>query len=190
MTSQLNLDRIQQQGDLQLKNARNEVARASQSYQEAQDNLERLLEGADPLDLEAAELEIGQARLALQAAQVDLTQATLSAPFDGIVSAVPVSMGEWALPGAMAIELIDVCRWRVETKNVGELEIARVQEGQEALVRVNAFQDNVLHGRVITISPVAVVQQGDTTYTLMIELEPTDLNLRPGMTARVEILTE
>jgi hypothetical protein len=34
------------------------------------------------------------------------------------------------------------------------------------------------------------VQQGDTTYTLMIELEPTDLNLRPGMTARVEMLTE
>jgi hypothetical protein len=43
---------------------------------------------------------------------------------------------------------------------------------------------------VVTISPVAVVQQGDTTYTLMIEVEPTDLNLRPGMTAQVEILTE
>jgi HlyD family secretion protein len=188
--ARLDLDRVQQQGDLQLKSARNEVARASQSYQEAQDNLERLLEGADPLDLEAAELEIEQARLALQAAQADLAQATLSAPFEGIVSAVPVSLGEWALPGVMAVELIDVSRWRVETKNVGELEIARVQEGQEALVRVNAFQDNVLHGRVITISPVAVVQQGDTTYTLMIELEPTDLNLRPGMTARVEMLTE
>jgi hypothetical protein len=42
---------------------------------------------------------------------------------------------------------------------------------------------------VVTISPVAVVQQGDTTYTLMIELEPTALNLRAGMTAQVEILT-
>jgi hypothetical protein len=31
------------------------------------------------------------------------------------------------------------------------------------------------------------VQQGDTTYTLMIALEPTDLNLRPGMNAQVEI---
>jgi hypothetical protein len=41
---------------------------------------------------------------------------------------------------------------------------------------------------VATISPVAVVQQGDTTYTLMIELEPTNLNLRPGMTVQVEIV--
>jgi hypothetical protein len=34
------------------------------------------------------------------------------------------------------------------------------------------------------------VQQGDTTYTLIIELEPTQLVLRPGMTAQVEIVTE
>ena len=57
-------------------------------------------------------------------------------------------------------------------------------------MRVNAFQEEPLPGRVLTISPVAVVQQGDTTYTLTIELEDTDLNLRPGMTARVEILAE
>jgi hypothetical protein len=62
-----------------------------------------------------------------------------------------------------------------------------LREGQEAIVRLNAFQGDPLHGRVATISPVAVVQQGDTTDTLVIELEPTDLNLRPGMTAWVEI---
>jgi hypothetical protein len=57
-------------------------------------------------------------------------------------------------------------------------------------VRVNAFQSEPLQGRVATVSLVAVVQQGDTTYTLTIELDATDLNLRPGMTARMEILTE
>ncbi len=79
---------------------------------------------------------------------------------------------------------------RIETKNVAELQIARVRVGQEVRVRVNAFRDEPLTGRVVTISPVAVVQQGDTTYTLSIELEPTDLNLRPGMTVQVDILTE
>jgi HlyD family secretion protein len=99
-------------------------------------------------------------------------------------------VGEWAAPGTTVVELLDVSRWRVETKNVGELQIGRVRLGQEALVRVNAFRDQILRGRVTSVSPVAVVQQGDTTYTLMIELEPTALNLRPGMTAQVEILTE
>jgi len=55
---------------------------------------------------------------------------------------------------------------------------------------VNAFRGETLHGRVVTVSPVAVVQQGDTTYTLTIELEPTDLDLQPGMTAQVDIVTD
>ena len=88
------------------------------------------------------------------------------------------------------IELLDTSAWLIETKNVGELQIERVELGQEVQVSVNAFQGEMLSGRVVAISPEAVVQQGDTTYTLVIELEPTDLNLRPGMTARVEILVK
>jgi len=134
--------------------------------------------------------------LALEAARGDLVRTMLMAPFDGFVSAVPVSVGEWASLGMLAVEVIDVSRWYVETKNVGELEIAQIREGHKAVGWVNAFQSEPLRGRVITISPVAVVQQGDTTYTLTIELESTDwedgsrLNLRPGMTARVEIQVE
>jgi HlyD family secretion protein len=195
--AKLNLNRIRQQGNAQLQDARNAVEQAEHSYQEAQDALEELLEEADPLDveaaqkeIEAAELEVERAQLSLAAAQADRAGATLTAPFDGVVSAVPVRVGEWAAPGATVVELLDPSRWRVETKNVGELQIARVRVGQEALARVNAFRDETLHGRVATISPVAVVQQGDTTYTLMIELEPTDLPLRPGMTVQVEILAE
>jgi HlyD family secretion protein len=144
-------------------------------------------------ELTLAELDVERAQLALEAAQGDLVRKTLTAPFDGIVSAVLVSVGEWTSPSAPVVELIDISRWYVETKNVGELQIARVREGQKAVVRVNAFQGEPLHGHVATISPVAVVQQGDTTYTLTIELESTDgkdgsrLNLRPGMTARVEM---
>lgn len=195
--AKLNLARIEQPGNAQLQGARNAVEQAEHSYQEAQDGLEHLLEGADPLDvkavqkvIEAAELEVEAAVLALETARTDLARAILEAPFDGVVSAVPVNVGEWAAPGAAVIELLDLSRWRVETKNVGELEIAHVQVGQEVLVRVNAFRGETLAGRVVSISPVAVVQQGDTTYTLMIEFKPTDLNLRPGMTAQVEIVTD
>jgi len=155
-----------------------------------------LYEAEHPIASEAltlAQLDVERAQLALEAAQESLVRATLVAPFDGIISAVPVSVGEWVSPEAPVVELIDVSRWRVETKNVGELQIAQVREGQGAIVRVNAFQSEPLRGHVTTISPVAVVQQGDTTYTLTIEVEPTGgnsgsrLNLRPGMTARVEI---
>ena len=143
-----------------------------------------------PEALALAQLDVERAQLALEMAQADLSHAVLAAGFDGVVAVVPISVGEWAGPGTTVVELLDVSRWRIETKNVGELQIARVRVGQEVSVRVNAFRDDPLTGHVVTISPVAVVQQGDTTYTLMIELEEMDLNLRPGMTAQVEILVE
>ena len=86
--------------------------------------------------------------------------------------------------------MLDVSGWRVETKNVSELQIGRVEIGQPVKVWVNAFQNETLTGRVIAISPDAVVQQGDITYTLIISLDPCQLNLRPGMTTQVEILSD
>lgn len=141
-------------------------------------------------DVALAEAQVQQARTALERANLALAHAELRAPFDGTISAVYLHTGEWAAPGAAVVELLDTARWRVETRNIGELNIGRVRMGQEAVVRVIAFRDSELRGRVVAISPVAVVQQGDTTYTVFIDLEPTDLNLRPGMNVEVEILTE
>ena len=166
------------------------IADAKAQLAQAQLTLYEATHPVTPEELALAQLDVERARQAVEAAQADHAHAILLAPFDGVVSAVEVRVGEWTAPGATVLELLDLSRWRVETKNVGELQIARVRVGQEALVRANAFQGEPLHGRVAAISPVAVVQQGDTTYTLMIELEPTNLPLRPGMTVQVEILAE
>jgi multidrug efflux pump subunit AcrA (membrane-fusion protein) len=128
-----------------------------------------------------------QAELAVEELEWQVNGARLRAPFEGLVSAVLIRAGEWAAPGATVVELLDLSRWHVETMNVSELQLGRVKVGQQVWVRVNAFPGETLGGHVMGISPVAVVQQGDTTYTLTIELEPTDLNLRAGMTVQVEI---
>ncbi len=166
------------------------IADAEARLAQAKSELHEAQHPIDSWEITLAQLDVERAQLVLETAQADLARATLTSPFDGVVANVPLSVGEWAAPGTTVFELLDVSRWRVETKNVGELEIGRVWVGQEVRVQVNAFRDEVLHGQISTISPVAVVQQGDTTYTLMIELEPTDLNLRPGMTAQVEITAE
>ena len=107
-----------------------------------------------------------------------------------MISALYARPGEWSQPGTPVVEILDTARWTIETRNVSERTIGQIRPGQAAAVQIIAFGSETLHGQVDTISPVAVVQQGDTTYTLMIALERTDLNLRPGMNAQVEIQTQ
>ena len=148
------------------------------------------LDPAPPEEIAQARARLRQAELSVAQLELQLQSTELRAPFDGVISAVYLHPGEWGAPGVPVVEMIDTTRWYVETRNVSELTIGQVQLGQEAQVQVLALRGETLHGRVATISPVAVVQQGDTTYTLMIKLESTDLSLRPGMNAQVEILLE
>jgi HlyD family secretion protein len=168
-----------------------EIALAEARVVNAQAQL-NLAETGDPSaeQLTLAQAQVDTARTNLEIIQAKMDKMVITAPYDGIVSIVRAKQGEWANPGELMVELLDISRWKIETKNVGELQIGRVEIGHDVQVSVNAFKDKALNGRVVAISPVAIVQQGDTTYTLSIELDPTNLNLLPGMTAQVEIRTD
>jgi HlyD family secretion protein len=200
--------------DIDLAQAEAELVLAQAQLADAEEIYAILKEGPDPDEVAMAEAQVAHAEaqlalaqsggptaeeLAFAQARVDAAQKDLEiieaqledmsllAPFNGLISVVEAREGEWALPGAAVVEILDTSRWYIETKNVGELQIGQIEIGQTVNISVNAFKDQPLTGKVVAISPVAVVQQGDTTYTLTIELEPTDLNLWPGMTAQVVI---
>ena len=145
-----------------------------------------------PADVKVAQIEaqLRQSQLAVDQLVWQIERATLHAPFDGVVSAVHVHPGEWVVAGTSVLELVDTSRWYVETRNVSELDIGRIQVGQQAVVEVLALGRAEVKGTVDTISPVAIVQQGDTTYSLSIQLAPTELNVRSGMNAQVTVETE
>ena len=186
--AQQELDRLKQDGALAAHEAEVHLAQLQLEALQAWEN--PYLDPAPPEEIAQARARLRQAELTMAQLELQLQGAELRAPFDGVISAVYLHPGEWGRPGVPVVEIIDTTRWYVETRNVSELTIGQVQVGQEARVEVLALRSETLRGRVDTISPVAVVQQGDTTYTLMIELEPTDLNLRPGMNVQVEILSE
>jgi HlyD family secretion protein len=163
----------------------------------AEARLSRLRSWQNPLldppiqaEIDQVESQLRQAQLSVEQLRWQVERAILRAPFDGVISAVYVRPGEWAAPGAPVLELIDPSQWQVETRNVSELSIDQVRVGQRAAVEVLALDRTSIQGRVDTISPVAVVQQGDTTYTVMVLLDATDLPLRPGMNVQVQIELE
>jgi HlyD family secretion protein len=186
--ARLNLDRIRQQGNLQLQDARNEVVRAQQAQQEAEDNLEQLLEGADEHDVAAARLNIEAAELALDEARSNLEEATLRAPLAGIVTKVNLDAGETAAPGEVILVLATLDRLQARTTDLTELDVARVVEGQPAVVTMDALPEQEFAGVVREIALQPGDYRGDVVYAVTVELaDATDAPLRWGMTALVAI---
>ncbi len=155
----------------------------------AKAQLDMLLAGPTEAELAAAEANVKQAQAAMDAALLALAKATLVAPFDGVVARVNVEPGEFVGPQMPVILLVDDSQFTIEA-DVDEADIGMVEVGQEAQITLDAFPGRGLVGRVAVIAPSATLDMGVVSYRVTIEIGPTDLPLRGGMTANVEIVRE
>jgi multidrug efflux pump subunit AcrA (membrane-fusion protein) len=159
------------------------------SVESAKAQLDLLKAGATHEQLDAAQAAVAQAEAGLAAARASLGQATLVAPFSGIVADLQVSPGQIVMPGQVVLTLADLNQLEVETTDLSERDVAEVLVGQEATVYVEALNVDV-PGRVALISPQASTVGGDVVYTVVIALEEQPQGLRLGMSVEVEIATE
>ncbi|HNT75912.1 MAG TPA: HlyD family efflux transporter periplasmic adaptor subunit [Anaerolineae bacterium] len=134
-----------------------------------------------------AQTRLEQAQVAVTRIQTQLADATLYAPFAGVISDVPVKAGDTVAPGQPVITLATLAQLRARTKDLTELDVVRITEGQAATVTVEALPDVNLSGKVARIELQAEDYRGDVVYPVIIELDevPAEL-LRWGMTALVE----
>jgi HlyD family secretion protein len=150
--------------------------------------LEELLAGADESDIEAAQLQVEQARLSLEQARLQLEQSTLVAPMAGTVTALNVETGEMASAGQAAVVVVSDLSTLTVDVNLDETDVAQVELGQEVLVSVDAFPEAELSGEVTYIASVAETQSGVVLYPVTVQLAPTEVSVRAGMTADVEVI--
>ena len=140
--------------------------------------------------------EVRQAKL-----QEELDAMTISAARAGIVHygdpARPwmrdqIKVGNPAHPGNTLITLPDLSEMQVLV-NVHEAEIDQLEKGQEVLITVEAVKGKVLHGKVTDIGTVASsnwMDQANKTFRVEITMDPSEVLLRAGISAKVEILVE
>jgi multidrug efflux pump subunit AcrA (membrane-fusion protein) len=140
------------------------------------------------LRVQSAELALEGNRLALAAAETDLTGAELRAPWAGVVVSVDAAPGVILGGGAPVVTLLDTTRLEFHTNNLSERDLAGVQPGLPATVTLKTFTATPLTGAVARVAPQSAGLIGDAaTFVVVIELDETDLALRAGMTGRVEI---
>jgi HlyD family secretion protein len=157
------------------------------------------------LDAAARDLEVGKAtlglterrldaaRATLREAEVKRSYATLTAPIAGVIGSVSTQEGETVAAGFNAptfVTIIDLKRLQVDAF-VDEVDIGKVQPGQQALFTVDAFPNQEFAGEVTAIYPKAVIQDNVVNYDVVVDIRtPYDGLLRPDMTASVIILLE
>ncbi len=145
--------------------------------------------GVDEVHIQTAEAEVERAQALLDSANAVLTsQFTLNAPFDGTIVSVDISPAETVVPGQVVIVLGDLSNYQVETTDLSERDVTRVQIGQPAKVFIEALNEEFT-GEVIDVDRVSSTLGGDVVYTVTIELHTQPQGLLWGMSADVQIET-
>jgi len=147
--------------------------------------------GPSQADIDVALARVEQAKTAVKQASVSLANATLTAPFEGVVASLQIRTGEMVSPGVVAAILGDTREFQVETLDLDEASATKIQVGQPVQVIINAFDDKVLKGKVAKMANYATITTtGDANYTATIALDEQDSSLRWGMTAKVDFGVE
>jgi HlyD family secretion protein len=171
----------------QVEDAQLGLERAKSAYESAQSRVKQ-----------------SQAQLDIQADQLKKT--TKYSPIDGVVSYLPVKVGQYAVANFSVTPLLtvaDMSQINSEIK-VDETDIADVHVGQKAKVKVDALGDIEIDGEVIEKGASAVTRSGQATtsqsassqeardFLVKIKLIPTPEvrdKLRPGMSTTAVITT-
>ncbi len=157
-----------------------EIALLQAQLTDAQENYDEISAGPNADDVAAAEARIA-------ATQATLDSAFITAPFDGVISEVLVKPGDQVSPGSIAFKLDDLSRLLVDVE-VSEVDINRIEVGQDAVLTFDAVLAKEYHGLVTDVALVGTTSAGVVSFKVTIELLDADEDVRAGMTSGVSLV--
>jgi trimeric autotransporter adhesin len=125
--------------------------------------------------------------LEVERAQSDLAQASLIAPFDGVVIEVMANAGDVLFPGTPVVRITDPAAVEIRTTVIEE-DLPFVQVGQSADVFFDAEPDAAVVGNVARITPARVGGQDRPLYNVYIAVDGVPATVLPGMTADASLV--
>jgi HlyD family secretion protein len=140
-----------------------------------------------------AQAQVAQAQAALKIAETNLRYTNIVSPVNGIVISRNVDVGQTVAASFQTPTLFsiaqDLTKMQIDT-SVDEADIGRVRTGQDVVFTVDAYPDDVFHGKVSEVRNAPTTVSNVVTYDVIIKVDNPDLKLKPGMTANVTITIE
>ena len=154
-------------------------------YERSKEMLEKTFIAKE--EYEASRLQYESSKSAHEAAELQLEYTNIRSPFDGIVTARNIELGQRVNVNQALFTVADFKPLRAKIY-VPEKDISRIFEGQIAQITVEAEKGKEFTGVVKMISPIIDPESGTSKITIDIDEDPR--KLKPGMFASVFINTE
>lgn len=151
---------------------------------DAQSTYDKVKAGPDATQKVILDAAVTNADAQLEAARAALDDMEIKAPFDGTVISNDLKPGQAVSP-AVTVMVGDISSWQVETTDLVEQDIVKIQQGDPVTVSIDAIPSLKLPGVVNRIKQMGIASKGDTTYTVTIDLEQSDPRLLWNMKAFV-----
>ena len=199
--AELRLEQVKYEADVEVDKAKLELQRAEISLTQAEAKIEaqKIINQAE---LQKLNLKIRQAEEELAKARRGLEDLTVKAPKPGLIvyskiwkgggEQEKIKVGDQAWPGQKLVEIPDLSVMLLKT-DVNEVDISKIEKGQEVNIKLDAFDEPQFHGVVTEIASLAHKkdQESDVkVFDITVEIDQSDPKLKPGMTARAEIVVE
>jgi HlyD family secretion protein len=132
--------------------------------------------------------QLEQAKAAMHEAQVNLDYTTIASPTDGVVISRSVDVGQTVAASLQAPTLFtiaqDLTKMQVDT-SVAEADVGKLRPQMTAMFTVDAYPSERFRGVVRQIRNAPQTVQNVVTYDAVIDVDNSELKLKPGMTANV-----
>jgi RND family efflux transporter MFP subunit len=145
------------------------------------------------LQLQAAKEQENQALLTLQAQQLISKNYVVKAPWNGVITALNVQVGDQATSatsgtsGTSAMVIADTSGWNVQAY-VDELDVLHVKVGQDASITMDAYPNQTFKAKVTYVGHTVVQTSNSVNaYTVKIQMTNPPATLVAGMTADASI---
>ena len=196
------MDVAQARGSLQ--SAKSALGTARITFDRENEMFKKALTSKAQLDIAQNNLDQADASLVVAEASLDravdqLAKSTIRSPMDGVITTLNSKKGEHVIMGTLnnagtAIMVISDLSSIVIEAEVDETDIASVHLGQSVKIALDAFPDTTFNGEVIQVGNAAKLASSSltdqvTNFDVKILIKDIILDIKPGMTASVDITT-
>ena len=126
------------------------------------------------------------AQALVDAAQANVNLSRLIAPFAGTVTEADPLVGDQVSPGISGFRIDNLSHLLVDVQ-VSEVDINSVQLNQPVVITFDAVQGKDYQGKVTAVASVGSSVQGVVNFTVTVQLDNVEAEVKPGMTAAVTI---